>query len=726
MILFFNEAATDPASALVRSLTNNQAGPRPCFTLGDNPEVEIHISDGAAGYSSRSGDATITPWLGIGTPGASPSGGTFWLGVSSATSGSLTNAKRYQIQTYVAGDDFTNCGAAENASGVIFTKINGSPTDWSNGSTLIEITTDIAYSASAATLEAALEATDAITGVSVTKSGTAPVFVIEWDAVGAQSALIGGPSNLTPASAAVTSELRAGSASETEKQLVRLTRQPYALQTVWSDEGDYWKARLDCNTRGLLELLDGAASIGSTLELQLIDGDGNISTLAQTACLIRNEAIDEESTIPAPFPSYPTNALVLLECVQNRFAVTALTGGGTALDGIATGTIAGPTVQTNSMVCIEIAAALSFYELVTGTDATSSPDVIRPADYATTTNERVWKLRSISDATKLPFAGGTMTGQINFSGTTHAGIKLISLTTTQRNALTAANGMLIYNSTLSKVQRYEAGAWSDIDDGGTPAAHAATHQNGGGDEIATATPSANAIPKADSSGKLASGWIPTGGGLSLYSENPTSPTPPVASGANAVAVGHGATASGGNAFSAMGFAAGNGSRAFFGGTASGTYSEARGIGAMADKWGQSANSACSFGTLGDAQSWQAIMLAATSDATGTELFLDLPTSGSHRVVLANNSTYAFSGRITARRTDASENDGWEVKGLIHRDASAASTVLDALQLNQLGSTSWGVSVTADTTNGSLKVIVTGQAAKNIRWCISLDVTEVKA
>jgi len=43
----------------------------------------------------------------------------------------------------------------------------------------------------------------------------------------------------------------------------------------------------------------------------------------------------------------------------------------------------------------------------------------------------------------------------------------------------------------------------------TPSAHAASHQNGGSDEIATATPGASAIPKADATGKLAVGWIPT-------------------------------------------------------------------------------------------------------------------------------------------------------------------------------------------------------------------------
>lgn len=44
--------------------------------------------------------------------------------------------------------------------------------------------------------------------------------------------------------------------------------------------------------------------------------------------------------------------------------------------------------------------------------------------------------------------------------------------------------------------------------GVTPAAHAASHKNGGSDEVATATPGANVIPKAGSGGFLAAGFIP--------------------------------------------------------------------------------------------------------------------------------------------------------------------------------------------------------------------------
>ena len=69
-------------------------------------------------------------------------------------------------------------------------------------------------------------------------------------------------------------------------------------------------------------------------------------------------------------------------------------------------------------------------------------------------------------AAYLPLSGGTMTGQLNFSGTTHAGIKLLTLTTAQRDALTPANGMVIYNSTTSTVQVYQGGTWTSVGGGG--------------------------------------------------------------------------------------------------------------------------------------------------------------------------------------------------------------------------------------------------------------------
>ena len=41
-------------------------------------------------------------------------------------------------------------------------------------------------------------------------------------------------------------------------------------------------------------------------------------------------------------------------------------------------------------------------------------------------------------------------------------LTLASLTTTQRNALSAVNGMIVYNTTDAKFQGYQAGSWQNL------------------------------------------------------------------------------------------------------------------------------------------------------------------------------------------------------------------------------------------------------------------------
>jgi hypothetical protein len=54
---------------------------------------------------------------------------------------------------------------------------------------------------------------------------------------------------------------------------------------------------------------------------------------------------------------------------------------------------------------------------------------------------------------------GASTGSVNIVNTP---LTLASFTTTERDALTASNGMLIYNTTLNKVQAREAGSWVSL------------------------------------------------------------------------------------------------------------------------------------------------------------------------------------------------------------------------------------------------------------------------
>ena len=62
-----------------------------------------------------------------------------WGSQAAQTSGALVVGKMYRINTYVAGDDFTNVGAASNATGARFTASGTTPTTWTNSSSLVKI-----------------------------------------------------------------------------------------------------------------------------------------------------------------------------------------------------------------------------------------------------------------------------------------------------------------------------------------------------------------------------------------------------------------------------------------------------------------------------------------------------------------------------------------------------------------------------------------------------------
>ena len=73
--------------------------------------------------------------------------------------------------------------------------------------------------------------------------------------------------------------------------------------------------------------------------------------------------------------------------------------------------------------------------------------------------------RALSDLTllqqEMSTSNLTVTGPLTVTTTTGAVI-LPRMTTTQRNALTAAAGMMVYNTTDSKFQGYDGSAWRDL------------------------------------------------------------------------------------------------------------------------------------------------------------------------------------------------------------------------------------------------------------------------
>ena len=135
-------------------------------------------------------------------------------------------------------------------------------------------------------------------------------------------------------------------------------------------------------------------------------------------------------------------------------------------------------------------------------------------------------------------------------------------------------------------------------------------------------------------------------------------------------------------------------------------------------------------TTGSCQSAILVIGAQTTDATATVLKSDGGAAGTtNQVILPNNSAYYFKVEIIANVTGGGNTSGWELKGVIKRGANAASTaivgsVTSTLIAQDAGASTWVVSATADTTNGGLKITVTGQASTTIRWVAKASTTEV--
>jgi hypothetical protein len=98
-------------------------------------------------------------------------------------------------------------------------------------------------------------------------------------------------------------------------------------------------------------------------------------------------------------------------------------------------------------------------------------------------------------------------------GTDHASLSNLSWTASGHTG-TASTFAHFNGSGVADLVSFGSGAGTvcqgndaRLSDARTPTAHAASHQHGGSDEVATATAAANAIPKALGTGKLAAGWI---------------------------------------------------------------------------------------------------------------------------------------------------------------------------------------------------------------------------
>ena len=117
---------------------------------------------------------------------------------------------------------------------------------------------------------------------------------------------------------------------------------------------------------------------------------------------------------------------------------------------------------------------------------------------------------------------------------------------------------------------------------------------------------------------------------------------------------------------------------------------------------------------------QFVMSITTTNATPTEALLTTAT----RVIIDDDSTVMYKVHIIA--SDGTSHYGTKIQGIINQTSGTLALIgsQSTETLEETLSASTG-GVSADTVNSSLKILVTGEAAKNINWTIFVELNAVK-
>jgi hypothetical protein len=79
----------------------------------------------------------------------------------------------------------------------------------------------------------------------------------------------------------------------------------------------------------------------------------------------------------------------------------------------------------------------------------------------------------------------------------------------------------------------------------------------------------------------------------------------------------------------------------------------------------------------------------------------------------------FNGSAVAKESATGDTKAWTFQGCIKRDAANNTVLVGAVTSTVIaedaGASEWALTIEADDTNESIKVTVTGEAAKTIDW-----------
>lgn len=135
--------------------------------------------------------------------------------------------------------------------------------------------------------------------------------------------------------------------------------------------------------------------------------------------------------------------------------------------------------------------------------------------------------------------------------------------------------------------------------------------------------------------------------------------------------------------------------------------------------------------VGASQGGLLILGVQTSDATPTILRSNTSAAGAaNQLIVPVGGAIYFKGTVIANtyQTTGGDTKSWAFDGQIKKGTINAFTTLTGSTVTSpyadAGASTWAVALAADTTNGALRVTVTGQASTVIRWVCKIETTEV--
>ena len=340
--LTVNTARPNLATALVAGLSQPFTPKQfPRLVFGETVDANLFLIDNAA-VDARSGLAGYTPRISVTLDDLTPQSGTFTIGDGSFTTTAL---------------------------------------DWN---------------ATAFEIETALNALNTDTGpfgdtVTVEKFGNG-AFSVLFDTVGAQAVLTIDAGGIQPLSASNVLPIVEGSATAREEQIVKIAAEPLVFADGGASIANGWRMTLDANNANFLRAVAAEqGDLSANYSIEIVSPTSTVDVVAKGPVILSPATFNVAALNAIAYPDIP---VVDGPFVVERLDITGLDGSTiTDLDSITT-----LGLDLNYTVLLGVTIGLSVpgktWALKAGTDANNpAGGIVRPDDYATTTNEKVWKVQ---------------------------------------------------------------------------------------------------------------------------------------------------------------------------------------------------------------------------------------------------------------------------------------------------------------------------------------------